>query len=107
VDLAIYIGSVPIEYVDDFEDRLSRSLQKVASDGIDTERMGMVINRDERQFRSKLESARGDVFSGTIIDDFLYGETDGSELPEAMDEISAYDTLRGWTSEQWTSLLRK
>jgi hypothetical protein len=32
-------------------------------EGLDMERMAMVINRDERQLRSKIESSKGDTFS--------------------------------------------
>jgi Zn-dependent M16 (insulinase) family peptidase len=59
------------------------------------------------QLRSKLESAKGDTFSGNIITDFLYGAEDGSELRPSMDEINYYSTLRSWTSDQWTKLLFK
>ncbi|KII93562.1 hypothetical protein PLICRDRAFT_49603 [Plicaturopsis crispa FD-325 SS-3] len=107
VDLPIYIGSVPTEHLDTFDAKLKKSLQKVADDGLDMSRMAMVINRDERQLLSKLESAKGDVFSGTIITDHLYGKRDGSELKDSMDEINQYAALRKWTSKQWTDLLRK
>lgn len=59
------------------------------------------------QLRSKLESAKGDTFSGTIINDFLYGAEDGSELEASMDEINQYAEVREWTSKQWTDLLQK
>ncbi|KAF7306997.1 hypothetical protein MIND_00492500 [Mycena indigotica] len=105
--LPVYISSIPTEHVDGFEDRLKASLQRIASEGIDMDRMAMVINRDERQLRSRLESAKDDIFSGTIITDFLYGAEDGSELGPALDEIRYYGTLREWKSEEWTKLLEK
>ncbi|KAJ7070954.1 Metalloenzyme, LuxS/M16 peptidase-like protein [Mycena amicta] len=107
VSLPIYVGSVPTESLEGFDDRLKASLQRIVSEGIDMERMAMVINRDERQLRSKLESAKGDTFSGTVITDFLYGAEDGSELEASLDEIRQYAALRKWTSEEWTSLLQK
>ena len=57
------------------------------------------------QLRSKLESSKGDTFSGTLITDFLYGAQNGSEILASMDEINYYAALRKWTSSQWTSLL--
>jgi Zn-dependent M16 (insulinase) family peptidase len=57
--------------------------------------------------RSKLESAKGDTFSGTVITDFLYGAEDGSELGPSMDEMNQYAALRKWTSKEWTNLLQK
>ena len=70
-------------------------------------RMKMIIDRDERQLRSKVESSKGDTFSGTVIADFLYGAEDGSNLSSALDDISRYDVLRKWTSNDWVQLLRK
>jgi Zn-dependent M16 (insulinase) family peptidase len=71
------------------------------------ERMAMVIRRDERQIRSRVEMSKGDAFSGTVISDFLYGAEDGSQLQDALDEISGYSILRGWSSQQWSDLLKK
>ncbi|THV04852.1 hypothetical protein K435DRAFT_774162 [Dendrothele bispora CBS 962.96] len=107
VSLPIYIGSVPVAHLDTFDRKLKESLKRIVKQGIDMDRMQMVINRDERQLRSKLESAKGDTFSGTIIADFLYGAEDGSELGPSMDEINQYAEVRKWTSKQWTDLLQK
>lgn len=49
VNLPIYIGSVPTENLFTFDEKLKKSLQKVVNEGIDMERINMVINRDERQ----------------------------------------------------------
>ncbi|KAG6888680.1 hypothetical protein C0995_006670 [Termitomyces sp. Mi166 len=107
VDLAIYIGSVPTEHLDNFDAKLRNSFQRIIKEGIDMERMAMVLNREERQLRSKLESSKGDTFSGSIITDFLYGAADGSDLKDSMDDIKQFDDLRSWSSESWTSLLQK
>jgi Zn-dependent M16 (insulinase) family peptidase len=93
--------------LDGFDEKLKSSLERVANDGIDMSRMAMIINRDERQLRSKLESAKGDTFSETVIADFLYGKRDGSDLPASMDEINMYAELRKWSSKQWADLLHK
>lgn len=106
-DLAIYVGSVPVEHLASFPDRLRASLTRIAEDGLDMERMAMVINRDERQLRSSIESSKGDAFSKTIITDFLYGKEDGSELRQALNEIRGYEILGKWSSKQWTDLLKK
>lgn len=107
VDLPIYIGSVPTDNLEDFDEKLRASLKRIAEAGFDMDRVSMVINRDERQLRSRVEASKGDAFSGTMITDFLYGAEDGSEMADALDEISGYATLRGWTSQQWTDLLKK
>ena len=106
-DLAVYVGSVPVEHLASFPDRLRASLARIAEEGLDMERMAMVINRDERQLRSKIESSKGDTFSTTVITDFLYGKEDGSELRYALNEIDDYRVLEKWPSKKWTDLLKK
>ncbi|KDQ63640.1 hypothetical protein JAAARDRAFT_29668 [Jaapia argillacea MUCL 33604] len=106
-DLPIYIGSVPTEHLEGFDERLKESLRKVVREGVDMERMGLVIRRDERQLRSKLESAKGDTFSGTVISDFLYGAEDGTELGPSMDEFRQYEELKKWSGEDWGRLLTR
>lgn len=49
VNLPIYVTSVPTEHLDTFNEKLEVSLQQIANNGIDMQRMEMVINRDERQ----------------------------------------------------------
>ncbi|KAI0788552.1 Metalloenzyme, LuxS/M16 peptidase-like protein [Abortiporus biennis] len=107
VDLPIYFGSVPTEHLDQLDEKLKTSLTRIADEGFDMERMGMIINRDERQLRSKIESSKGDTFSGAIITDFLYGAVDGSDLLPSLDEISQYDKIRELSSDDWSKLLRK
>ena len=70
-------------------------------------RMAMVLDRDQRQMKSKLESSKGDTFSGAVINDALYGPEDGSGLGEALDEMKRYDELRKWTSDDWVTLLKQ
>ena len=106
-DLAIYVGSVPVGHLTSLPDKIRASLARIAEEGLDMGRMAMVLNRDERQLRSKIESSKGDAFSTTIITDFLYGKEDGSELREALNEIEYYQVLRKWSSKQWADLLKK
>ncbi|EKM61160.1 uncharacterized protein PHACADRAFT_247588 [Phanerochaete carnosa HHB-10118-sp] len=104
--LYIYAGSVPAEHLDSFDEKLQNSLKRIAKEGFDMKRMAMVIDRDERQLRSKVESSKGDTFSGTVITDFLYGAENGSTLGPSLDEISRFDALRAWKSEDWVRLLK-
>lgn len=106
-DLAIYVGSVPVGHLVSFPERLRTSLARIAEEGLDMERMAMVLNRNERQLRSKIESSKGDAFSTTIITDFLYGKEDGSELQPALNEIDSHEVLKEWSGKQWADLLKK
>lgn len=49
MDLPVYVGSVPTEHLDTFDEKLKTSLKRVIDEGVDMERMAMVIDRDERQ----------------------------------------------------------
>ncbi|KIM85318.1 hypothetical protein PILCRDRAFT_817322 [Piloderma croceum F 1598] len=106
-DLPIYVGSVPTEHLDTFDTKLKASFERIVKDGMDMERMAMVINRDERQLRSRLESSKGDTFSGMMITEFLYGAPDGSDIEACMDDFTRYASLKKWSSKQWTDLLKK
>jgi hypothetical protein len=48
-DLVIYVGSVPTEHLDTFDAKLHESFRRIVEDGLDLQRMKMVIDRDERQ----------------------------------------------------------
>ena len=71
------------------------------------ERMAMVIDRDQRQLQNKLESSKGDAVFGSNINDAIFDAVDGSDLPEAFNEMSHYDVLRNWSSDDWVNLLKK
>ncbi|GJE87608.1 Zn-dependent peptidase M16-like protein [Phanerochaete sordida] len=105
--LYVYAGSVPAEHLETFDEKLQNSLKRIAQEGFDMKRMAMVIDRDERQLRSKVESSKGDTFSGTVITDFLYGAENGTTLGPSLDEISRYDVIRAWKNEDWVKLLKK
>lgn len=49
VEMPVYVGGVPVAELDGFDERLVKSLKKIVVDGLDMERMKMIIDRDERQ----------------------------------------------------------
>lgn len=76
---------------------------------MDNESIYLYFNFDDThsKLRSKLESAKGDTFSGTVITDLLYGHEDGSDMEASTDEITNYNVVRNWTSQQWSDLIYK
>ena len=48
-NLAILFSSVPTKILDTFKERLTASLTRIVENGIDMQRMAMIINRAERQ----------------------------------------------------------
>ncbi|KAG9076542.1 hypothetical protein FS749_011635, partial [Ceratobasidium sp. UAMH 11750] len=73
----IYFGSVPTDQLDELHGKVIKSLKKIVADGIDMERIRLVIKRDKLKLKSSLESSGGDVFSNGLISEFLYGKPDG------------------------------
>lgn len=59
------------------------------------------------KLRSKVESDGGDAFSTAMISNFLYGQLDGSQIEETVDEIKHYNVLRTWSSKQWSDIIDK
>ena len=52
VDLPVYVGSVPTEYLDTFQQKFKDCLTTIANDKIHMKRMRLVIDRDQRQVRT-------------------------------------------------------
>ncbi|KAN0061466.1 hypothetical protein ACQY0O_006313 [Thecaphora frezii] len=105
--LYAYFSSVPTERLDEVDGLVVELLERVAREGIDMERMSMLIKRDKLKLLSSLETKPADGFSDLIIMDFLYGSRDGKDLHAANDDMTRYDILAGWTSQQWVDVLRK
>lgn len=128
LELSCYFGSVPTTKVDEIEGLLRDKLKEVVKEGVDMERMAVVIKKERLKLLNSIESSGGDYFSGSVINgkwrfqfrrvmlnlssakptpDFLYGSADGSELPISLAELDRYEELGKWTSQQWTELLDK
>ncbi|GJJ09486.1 hypothetical protein Clacol_003709 [Clathrus columnatus] len=106
-DLDIYASSVPTDRLSEFDVRLRKTLKEIADKSVDMVRMQLVIDRERRQFLSRIESSGGDVFSAVAISDFLYGAWDGTDLPNAMNQLVHYNELSRWSADQWNDVLRK
>ena len=105
--MRVYADGIPVEHLTSFSDRLRSSLARIAEEGLDMERMAMVINRDERQRRRNIESLKGFTFETAVISDFLYGKEDGSELRQVLNEMDNYEVLKKWSKKQWKLRLKK
>ncbi|KAG8742736.1 hypothetical protein FRC12_015287 [Ceratobasidium sp. 428] len=103
----IYFGAVPTDQLGELHGKVVESLKKIVADGVDMDRIRLVIKRDRLKLKSSLESNGGDVFSNGLISEFLYGKPDGSELAETVAEMQRYATLEKWTPQQWAGLLEK
>ncbi|KAK4688517.1 presequence protease, partial [Tremellales sp. Uapishka_1] len=101
-----YISDVPAKHLMEIGPLLKAKLQKIVDqEGIDMERMGLVLRRDKRKMLNRMETSITDVLCDAVIGDFLYGDKDGRELPKAFEDLQVYDTLMAWKQERWITLL--
>ncbi|SPO28432.1 related to Zn2+-dependent endopeptidase, insulinase superfamily [Ustilago trichophora] len=105
--LSAYFSSVPTEQLDKLDQQLVDLLAGIVKDGVDMDRMQMVIKRDKLKVLSQLETKPADSFADLLITDFLYGNRNGQDLHTALEDMKRYDELLTWKSEQWTQLLQK
>lgn len=119
-ELAVYVGDVPAKYLTEMPKLFLEKLEKIAKqEGIDMDRMRTILRREKRQMLNRMETSVSSVLADTVIQgefclraialtvDFLYGEKNGKELPEAFDDLKGFATLETWTAEQWAALLDK
>lgn len=105
--LSAYFSSVPTEQLDKLDQQLIDLLANIVQEGIDMERMRMVIKRDKLKVLSQLETKPADSFADLLITDFLYGKRTGEDLHTALEDMKRYDELLTWKNEEWTELLQK
>lgn len=46
IELAVYFGSVPVEHIDSLDNKFKKSLQKIIEEGLDMERMKLVLKKE-------------------------------------------------------------
>lgn len=105
--ISAYCSSVPTNKLESLDQELVLLLSKIAAEGIDMQRMQLCIKRDRTKVMNQLETKPADSFANVLIQDHLYGEPNGKELPVIFDDMARYDELAGWTSQQWIDLLNR
>ncbi|XMA09510.1 hypothetical protein WAI453_002301 [Rhynchosporium graminicola] len=98
-------SGVLTEKLEFVEKRLFELLKEVASKPLDMGYMLDCINRERRQVKFQAESSSSFYATG-VINDFLFGERDGSTLKE-FGTVSEYDKLEKWTEGEWRDFLKK
>ncbi|BEI83257.1 hypothetical protein CcaverHIS002_0311250 [Cutaneotrichosporon cavernicola] len=104
----VMFGDVPTKHLNElpklFFDKLKRIVKE---EGIDMTRMASILRRERRAMLNRMETSVSSVLADVVIQDFLYGNEDGKDLPEAFDELKDFTILESWTAEQWAALLDK
>jgi hypothetical protein len=54
-----------------------------------------------------MEELGGEIFSGFLLEDFVYGDDDPDKLRQSFDIPKIFGTLKSWTSKEWVNLLTK
>lgn len=99
------LSSVATAKLREVEGRLHELLRETAVKSLDMDYMLDCVRRQRRQLKLYAESS-GSFFTDSIINDFLFGNRDGSTL-RTLGSIKEYDELEGWTDGQWRQFLKK
>lgn len=106
-ELTVYISDVPAEHLESIDGMVKAALKRIADEGVDMDRMRMVLQRERRQNLHNLETSPGGVVSQAVISDLLYGSSTGADLENSFQFDSQYAALEKWSGKDWTDRLRK
>ena len=106
-DIVIWIqaSGVETENLEKVEKRIVDLLEEVVSKPLDMDYMKACFDREIRQIKFHAEESYN-FFSSSILDDYLFGNRDGSTL-KTMETLNEYEVLREWTEEQWRGFIKK
>ena len=96
---------VATEKLELVERRLFEILKGVASKPLDMSYMIACLKRERRQILFASESSSS-FYANVIINDFLFGTRDGSNLKE-LGSVQEFDILETWTESQWRDFMKK
>ncbi len=102
--LTFTLSSVATEKLSEVEGRLHELLRETAAKSLDMDYMLDCVRRQKRQMKLYAESS-GSFFTDSIINDFLFGNRDGSTL-RTLGSLKEYDELESWTDGQWRQFLK-
>lgn len=106
--ISVNLSSVPVEILNEAEEKFFEVLSTVREGDLDMERMKALIVKDKLKVKNAVESDPHSAFSTPIITDFLYGDRgSGSSLQEALDDEKYLDLVNKWTSREWLSFIDK
>lgn len=94
---------VASEKLAEVETRVFDVLRDVASKPLDMDYLTSCLKRERRQIMFAAESSSD--FSTEVINDFLFGKRDGSQL-RSIGTLKQYEVLESWTEDQWKQFLR-
>jgi len=105
--LRIIFESVPVKNLNTLEAKLFDVLEKVTTDGVDMNRMLIVVARAVNRRLLSVERWPFYEISKMLKNEAVYGSLDGETLKKAARDIVYYQNLSAWGSDQWIALLQK
>ena len=99
------LAGVATEMLEQVAARFLELLKETAAKAIDLEHIKDCINLERRQVKFYAETS-AQFFMVPIINDFLFGNRDGSMLEENLGDLTEYATLEDWDDHQWRKCLR-
>lgn len=99
------ITSVETSQLEQVEKRFSEILQEAVSKPLDMPFLRDCIARQVRKWKWQTE-ATADCFSQSIINDFLFGSRDGTNLRDIA-SLKEFDTLAQWSEDDWRLFIKK
>ena len=103
--ISFTLSSVDANKLAQVETRFFEVLRETANNKLDMVYMMDCVRRQRRQLKYYAESS-ANFFTESIINDFLFGNRDGSTL-RSLKTLQEYDELEMWTEEQWKQFLKK
>jgi len=100
--MVIYFSltNVATEKLDYVEGRFLEIVRDAAAKPIDLDYMRDCVKRQRRQVKFYAENT-GLYFAEPILEDFLFGNRDGSTLRANLEDLKEYDVLETWDELQW------
>ncbi|CEP61270.1 Sdd3p LALA0_S02e10616g [Lachancea lanzarotensis] len=94
---------VPVERMHEAKEKI---LEILRNHKIDFARMKQVVENGKWEYVLNCEKNGLTFLSQTCITDFIYGDDRGSILENTLKNLNDFETLAGWSQEQWQILLR-
>lgn len=100
-------NGVPTESLHEVDDKV-KDLIKFHSqiENFDLNYIRQLVKQQRLKYISKCEKSAS-TLSNIAIEEFIYGNVDGSDLSKWTKDLKEYDELADWTAEQWTAVIRE
>lgn len=98
-------SGVPTESLRDLDYKIKELIKHHSKpENFDLNYARELIHQQRLKFISKCEKSAS-TFSNIAIEEFIYGNVDGSDLSKWTQDLKEYDVLAGWTAEDWAKVI--